>query len=75
MSGLIILSRKLRQIQIQYNIFLPFAAKLMASSNVSQPVNRQHKPRNVPPPKLKTLNTGYNIYLIQSTFCVFSYNS
>lgn len=35
----------------------PLLAISNASSNVSQPVRRQHRPRNVPPPKLKIRQT------------------
>ena len=34
----------------------PVEASSMASSNVSQPVNKPHRPRNVPPPRLKTVD-------------------
>lgn len=34
-------------------VLSPFAANSIASSNVLQPVNKLHNPKNVPPPILK----------------------
>ena len=35
----------------------PMEASSIASSNVSQPVNKQHSPKKVPPPKLEFKKT------------------